>query len=145
MTGDDFTKLVRDLGRLADGPAVTAAVTKAVDQTGARVAATWNAKLYRDGSAKLTGGSITHDTGVAHQFGLFQTDASTPHGAEIIAEIGPKRGNHRQAGIVRLLENGSVHNPPHGYGAGALQEHEDDYEAAIGFAIWAVQKEADLP
>lgn len=147
MTDFDFsqiTKLAADLGTLS-GPAVVEAATKAVDQTAGRVQDAWNGKLYREGNAKLTGRSISYDVGIARQFHLFQTDAvSGADAATIVAEIGPKRGSGKQAGIVRLLENGSAHNVPHGYGAGALQEHEADYEAALGVAVLAAEKGAGL-
>jgi hypothetical protein len=139
-----ITRLALDLGMLSS-PLVVEAVTKAVEHSAAGVKKAWNGKLYRDGHADRTGRSITFDVGVARQFSLFQTDAfSGPDEAAIVAEIGPKRGSGKQAGIVRLLENGSVHNAPHGYGAAALQENEADYEARIGFAIWAAEKAAGL-
>lgn len=140
----ELAKLARDLGKLSS-PLVVENVTKAVEQSAARVKTAWNGKLYRDGHADRTGRSITYDVGVARQFNLFQTDVlSGADAATIVAEIGPKRGSGKQAGIVRLLENGSVHNAPHGYGAGALQESESSFDAALGFAIWAAEREAGL-
>lgn len=142
--GSQLSALARDLGKLSS-PLVVENVTKAVEQHAARVKNAWNGKLYREGHADRTGRSITADVGVARQFDLWQTDAL--HGndaATIVAEIGPKRGSGKQAGIVRLLENGSAHNPPHGYGAAALFESEGDFDVALDFAIWAAEREAGL-
>lgn len=140
----ELTTLARDLGMLS-GPLVVEAVTKATEQSAGRVKTSWNGKLYRDGHADRTGRSITYDVGTAHQFQLWQTDAlHGPDAATIVAEIGPKRGSGKQAGIVRLLENGSVHNAPHGYGAGALAENEADFDASLDFAVWAAEREVGL-
>lgn len=144
LDGSELLTLARDLGKLS-GPLVVEAVTKAVGQSAGRVKTAWNGKLERAGHARKTGGSITYDVGLARQFRLWQTDAlSGPDAATIVAEIGARRGNGRQAGVVRLLENGSAHNAPHGYGAAALFESEADFDAAIDFAVWAAERECGL-
>lgn len=143
----ELSTLARDLGMLS-GPLVVEAAQKAVEQSAARVKAAWNGRLYREGSARRTAGAITYDVGTAHTFDLWQTDAVPRTGGSeqgtIIAEIGPKRNRGRQAGVIRLLENGSAHNPPHGYGAASLLESEGDFDAALAFAIWAAEREAGL-
>lgn len=145
MTDNDFTRLARDLGRLA-GPEIVEAAQAALGTSAAAVADGWDQKLYREGHADKTGRrSVTFDVGVARTFHLWQTDIlSGSDAATLVAEIGPRRGNHKQAGIVRLLENGSINNAPHGYGAGALQEHEAGYEAALDAAVHAVERKAGL-
>lgn len=164
MTDFDFSQLTRlaaDLGHLAEeGTAEN--VRTAVEQSARRVKDRWNGKLYREGHAKLTGRSISYDVGAGAELRLFATDAGdTVQAGEIVAEIGPKRlgsgairaraqakfdgeqapGGGRQAGIVRLLENGSAHNAPHGYGSASLQEEEADFAAGIAFAVAARERE----
>lgn len=153
MTGDasfdfrEFTQLSRDLGRISS-PQVRRNVEKAVEQSARPVKDRWNAKLYNEGHAKLTGKAISYDVGTALDLGLATSvqdalDAGDGSGT-IVAEIGPRKGNHRQAGVVLLLEVGSVHNAPHGYGAAALQEEEAAFEQRVDFAIWAGEREAGL-
>lgn len=145
--GLQLAALARDLGTLA-GPLPVENVTKALDQSANRVKAAWNGRLYREGSARRTGGAVTYDVGVARTFDLWQTDAIPGGGggdaATIVAEIGPKRNRGRQAGVIRLLENGSAHNAPHGAGAASLFESEADFEAALDFALFAAEREAGL-
>jgi hypothetical protein len=128
-----LTTLARDLGELGS-PQFAENLMPAMAATAGLVKSTWNGKLYTEGAASRTGRSISYDVGVAHDFDLFALDADGVKSSTLIAEIGPKTGSGKQAGIVRLLENGSVHNAPHGYGAAAIHEHESDFEAAIAFA-----------
>lgn len=143
----EFTRFSRDLGMLTS-PQVRRNVEKVVEHSARRTKDRWNAKLYREGHAKLTGRSISYDVGTAFDLGIGTTLenalAAGSGEATIIAEIGPRRGSGKQAGVVLLLEDGSVHNAPHGYGAASLAEEEADFEAGIAFAIWAGQKEAGL-
>lgn len=121
-------RLAADIGAAALG--VAPLLEKALGMTSKRVKDDWNGKLYSDGHARLTGRSISYDVTVS--------------GPTISAEIGAKRGEGRQAGIVRLLENGSVHNAPHGFGSAALGENEADFEARLAFAVWAGQERHGL-
>lgn len=143
----ELSRLARDLGLLTS-PQVRQDVEKAVEWSARDVKDRWNNKLYREGHAKLTGRSITYDVGVAHDLGLGTSylDAleAGSGAATIIAEIGPKRGSGKQAGVVLLLENGSVNNQPHGYGAGALHEAEARFEYGIDLALGKIEKEAGL-
>lgn len=139
-----LSELARDLGHLA-GPDTIANVEKAVEVTARRTKDGWNAALYREGHAALTGRSISYDVGVARDFALWQTDAM--HGrdsATIVGEIGPRRGAGKQAGVVRLLENGSAHTRPHGYGSGVLQQNEADFEHGLDLALRTVERRAGL-
>lgn len=123
VDNSDFVQLVADLGKI---PAVAHEnVRTAVEQTAKAVQTGWNEQLYNDGHAFQTRGAISYD--------LIEGFAG------VGAEIGPRRG-YRQAGIVLLLENGSVHNPPHGGGAGALEAQEDDFGARLAFAIDAATR-----
>lgn len=112
-------RLAADIGAAALG--VAPLLEKALGMTSKRVKDDWNGKLYSDGHARLTGRSISYDVTVS--------------GPTISAEIGAKRGEGRQAGIVRLLENGSVHNAPHGYGRAALAANADDFVKGVFLAV----------
>jgi hypothetical protein len=142
-----FTELARDLGRISS-PQVRRNVEKAAEVSARNVKDGWNGKLYNEGHAKLTGRSISYDVGTAFDLGLgtsMQDAVEAGSGAAaVIAEIGPRRGSGKQAGVVLLLENGSVHNPPHGYGAAALAEEETGFEQGIDLALQSVEREAGL-
>lgn len=140
----ELSELARDLGNLSS-PQVVEAVEKAVGHSALGVKNAWNASLYTEGHARLTGRSISYDVGTGQGMRLFAIDPGDTAGpGTIVAEIGPKGGQGKQAGVVRLLENGSVHNAPHGYGSAAIQENEADFEETIAFAIWAAEREAGL-
>jgi hypothetical protein len=147
MTEIDTTqlfKLAADLGSL-DSRGTVEAVTTAMTVTAHRVKDAWNGRLYRDGHARRTGRAISYDVGAAHSFSLFALDEGGANdAAAIIAEIGAKSGGGRQAGVVRLLENGSAHNAPHGYGTAALHENEADFEHGLSLALTAVERAAGL-
>lgn len=135
-TGDTraLRQLAHDLGVLGS-PQTVENVETAVGTTAHLVKNTWNGKLYGPGSAaSRTGGSISYDVGVAHDFDLFAMDLGDVKSSTIIAEIGPKAHRGRQAGVVRLIENGSINNAPQGLGGASLDEHESDFEIAIAFA-----------
>lgn len=138
----DLTRLTADLGKV--GPGVVPNVEKALERTARNVKDAWNDKLYTEGHAKLTGRSISYDVGVARSFHLFALDEGGYDAAALVAEVGAKTGSGRQAGIVRLLENGSVHNAPHGYGSGALAENESDFERGIDAALRDAERAAGL-
>jgi hypothetical protein len=125
---EGFDRLAADLGAVADDAHVN--VRKATEHTADATAKGWNERLYTDGHAKLTGKAV---------------DTTITEGVlGVAADIGARRGSGRQAGIVRLLEHGSVHNAPHGAGAAALEEQLPDFEARLGLALWAGLKDHDL-
>lgn len=145
----EFTELARDLGKVGS-PELRRNVERVVEHSAGSVKDRWNGKLYSEGHAKLTGRSISYDVGTAFDLGIGtslqdQLDAGSG-AAAIVAEIGPRKGNHRQAGVVVLLENGAPAQnlAPHGYGAASLAEEEADFEARLAFAEWAAAKEAGL-
>jgi hypothetical protein len=106
----------------------------AITVTARNVKDAWNEQLYSSGHADRTRGSIDYD--VTALEGVGATVYS--------AEIGARRGISRQAGVVLLLEYGSVHNPPHGYGAGALHRNEADFERGLSLALQAAEQAAHL-
>lgn len=114
-----LSRLAVDLGALA----IEAhhSVRKATEHTADGVAKGWNSRLYTDGHAKLTGKAVDYTI--------------TEGVLGVAADIGARRGSGRQAGIVRLIENGSVHNAPHGAGAAALEEAIPHFEAQLGLAL----------
>lgn len=123
-----FDQLAAEIGKVDDG--AQKQLRQAVEVNSRKVKDAWNSKLYTEGHAARTGRAITYDITVTRD--------------EIAADIGAKRGSGRQAGIVRLLENGSVKNGAHGYGAAALHENERDLEQGVTKALDDAFKQAGL-
>lgn len=128
----EFSALAADIG--AAIPGGKKKFQQALTVTARRVKDDWNDKLYSEGHAKRTGRAITYDLTEFEGFGA----------SVIEAEIGAVRGSGRQAGVVRLLENGSIHNGAHGYGAAALQANQGDFEHGIETAIDDAMNRAGL-
>lgn len=128
----DFTKLAADIGEAIPGGRKN--FRTALEVTARHVKDDWNGKLYSEGHAKRTGRAVTYDIGGFEGFGSTILEA----------EIGAVRGSGRQAGVVRLLENGSVNNGAHGYGAAALHQNEADFERGVTRAIDDSLKQAGL-
>ena len=127
----DLSDLTRLAAAISEVPAAaTKNLRQATEVTSRKVKDAWNGKLYSEGHAARTGRAITYDITVSRD--------------SVEGEIGAVRGSGRQAGIVRLLENGSVHNGAHGYGAGALHENESDFEHGIETAIDDAMNRAGL-
>lgn len=126
----DLHKLSADFGTSAT--ASPTLLRAAVQVTSQHVKDAWNQKLAAGAGPHTprVGRAITYDTEIKS--------------GEISSEIGAVRGSGRQAGIVRLLENGSVHNGGRGYGAAALHENENDFETGIQKATDAALKAAGL-
>lgn len=136
MTGFDHSEIGRltaDLGELTNTHLPREA-RRAVTVTARRVKDGWNGRLYTEGHASRTGRAVTYDLSDFEGFGA----------TVIEAEIGPPTGIGRQAGVVRLLENGSVHNAPHGYGTAALHEQEGDFEHGLDVAARNAERAAGL-
>jgi hypothetical protein len=132
----EFQALRRDLGSL-ERPTRKGA-RQAIERTARNVKDAWNEKLYTEGHASLTGRAITYDVGEGdflHSF--LAVDEESIRSSELVAEIGAKTGSGKQAGVVRLLENGAPARgtAPHGYGAAALQENEADFEHGLDQAV----------
>lgn len=119
----DIDSLIRDLGRVRN---VQPFLKTALTRTSVRIKNDWNSHLYSDGHAARTAGSVTFE---------IKTALSLAGGYDLVSEIGPVTGRGRQAGITRLLETGSVNNPPHGAGSAALHRNEGDFERGIRAAI----------
>lgn len=128
----DISRLAADLGAV---PARAGTfVRQAVEFTARNVKDEWNRQLYDVGHAKLTGHSVTYDVDAVAGAG----------GSAVTADIGPVKGSGRQAGLVLLLEVGSVNNPPHGAGAGALQKNQPDFMRGLGEALRDAERTAGL-
>lgn len=133
IDSSDLSRLAADLGRV---PGLAKRPLRAAITVSARnVKDAWNGRLYSAGHADRTRGSIDYDVTALEGFGV----------TEYQAEIGARRGTGRQAGVVLLLEYGSAHNAPHGYGAAALQQTEADFEHGLSLALQAAEREAGLP
>jgi hypothetical protein len=128
----DFQALAADIGTAIPGGKKN--FSQALTVTARHVKDDWNDKLYSEGHAKRTGRAITYDVSSFEGFG----------GSTIEAEIGAVKGSGRQAGVVRLLENGSIHNGAHGYGAAALQANQGDFEHGVQTAIDDAMRAAGL-
>jgi hypothetical protein len=118
----EFAKLAADI----EAAPKTAAknVQKAVEVTARNVKDAWKEKL--SGATKLpkAAGSITYD--VKGGAGIR---------ADVIeAEIGPDN-SRGQGAVVGKTEFGSPGLSPRGYGHGALQENEKDFERGLSIAI----------
>lgn len=124
----ELDRLATDLG--AQPKEIGKFIPKALAVSARNVKDTWNGKLYNEGSAKLTGHSVTYELKDFAGFGATVFEA----------EIGPVRGSGVQAGIDLLLEYGSIHNPPHGAGAAALEATAPDFEKGIDLAVDAALK-----
>jgi len=131
----DFSALDALSAGLGDIPQATGkAVRTAIERTARSVKDEWNKNLYKDGHAKFTGRAITYD--------IEGSAAAT--GSNLTAEIGAVKGSGRQAGVVVLLEFGSINNPPHGAGHGALQTNQADFVKGMEAAAVDSLKEAGL-
>lgn len=128
IDASQLDRLATDLGAVPDDAHEN--VRKATEHSADGIAKGWNAKLYCDGHAKLTGAAVDYTV--------------TEGVLGVAADIGARRGSGRQAGIVRLLEHGSVHNGAHGAGSGALDEAMPDVEERLSLALWAAMKDHDL-
>lgn len=128
-----LTELSADIGTAIPGG--KGFFRQALEVTARHVKDDWNTSLSAvGGHAKRTARAISYDVTDFQGFG----------GSTIEAEIGAIRGSGRQAGVVRLLENGSVKNPARGYGAAALHANEDDFERGVEQAVDDAMKKAGL-
>lgn len=123
----DFTRLAASIGDA--GRAAPKFFHQALEVTAVDVKKDWNSNLYSSGHPKHTRGEISYD---------IEGDAEG-----LSAEVGPRQGLP-QAGIIKLLENGSINNPAHGYGAGALLKNRENLERGIDRAIDDALKQAGL-
>lgn len=120
----DFSALKKLAADLGDAPKkIGPYLHQAIEVTSRHIKDDWNQNLYKSGHAKRTGRSITYEI-------------ETKPGArsQIKSEIGPIKGAGVQAGVVLLLERGSIWNPPHGAGAKALKANQADFRKGVGQA-----------
>jgi len=111
-------KLTADL--LEVGVEVVPFATKAVAVTALNVKKTWQGKVA--GSVGLSGlaRALSYDVHAK--------------GGAVEAEIGYDK-SRPQGPLGNISEFGSIHHPPRGFGAAALQENQDDFVHGIETAV----------
>jgi hypothetical protein len=117
----ELNQLAADLGAAPKN--IGPYLHQAIETTSRHIKNDWNQRLYKKGHAKLTGHSITYDI-----------EAKAGVVSQIKSEIGPVKGAGVQAGVVLLLEYGSIRNRPHREGAQALKNNIPDFEKGIADA-----------
>lgn len=123
----DFSELDQLSAQLEDAPVVAGPyIRKAVEFSALGLKKLWAGKLSGEQGLPHAPRAITYDIYVFQGFGV----------SVIEAEVGAERGR-LQAPIVTVIEFGSPGNntPPRGYGSGALQETEPDFERGLGKAM----------
>lgn len=141
----DLRSLARDLDRL-ERPTRAGAKT-ALERTARSVKDAWNEKLPSEGHAKLTSKAITYDIHEGNiSFGVAALDEGDVKGSTLTAEIGAVTGSGKQAGVVRILENGAPGRgtAPRGYGASSLHENEADFEHGLDEAVRLAERSVGL-
>jgi hypothetical protein len=123
--GFDFSemnKLAADLGDAGrrDGKKIR----QAVEVTAFKVKKAWADKLKGEPHLPHAPRSIGYD--------LLGTALSSK--SDVTAEIGAETGK-LQAPIVTVIEFGSPHSIPKGYGLAALQENQADFIKGLGLAV----------
>lgn len=107
---------------------------QAVEVSARNIRDTWRDKL--SGSEHVPGGAyaVTYDMGAGESLILDALTGTQGLANSIEAEIGPEID--RAAGpLVGMLEYGTPHTPPTGYGHASLQENEDDFQRGIEKAL----------
>lgn len=119
----DFSEINELAADLGNAPAEAGKkIVQAFQVTSTKVKKGWAEKLEGTPDVPHAPRSITYD---------IASDGKT-----ITSEIGAETGR-LQAPIVTVIEFGAPGNntPPHGYGAGALQENQDDFVHGLELAI----------
>lgn len=130
----ELDKLAADLGNAPKeaGPNIR----KAVEVTAFKVKEAWRDKLK--GTKRMPVAFLTVDYEVNANTSIVRDAFSGIRGGAdtITAEIGSRTGK-RQATFVTVLEFGAPGNnlSPRGYGSGALQENENDFQEGLSIAI----------
>lgn len=123
----DFTELDKLAADLGNAPRDAGKrIRQAVEITARNVKDAWKDKL--EGTEGVPHGAYTI---------TYDLDAKPGDDmSSITAEIGAERGR-AQAPIVTVIEFGAPGNnlSPRGYGAGALQENQSDFEKGLEIAI----------
>ncbi|MFN4000870.1 hypothetical protein [Microcella sp.] len=123
----DFSQLDQMSANLDDAPTVAGPyLRKAVEVSARTLKDKWAAKLEGEPRMKHAHRSITYDISVFRGFGV----------SILEAEVGAERGR-LQAPLVVINEFGAPGNntAPRGYGSGALQETEPDFERGLSKAL----------
>lgn len=120
----ELNQLSSDLGETAlnAGPLINSAVQR----TSINIKKAWADKLEGTPEMPHAARTITYDITTFQGFGV----------SVIKSEIGAERGR-KQAPLVTVLEFGAPGNnlAPHGYGSGALQENEADFQRGLEKAL----------
>lgn len=116
----EIVKLTADLGVVPERAGKN--VIKAVAVTSGKIKTAWRDKLQ--GTKDLPVAFLTIDYDV------------TADGNQVVGEIGARTGR-KQATFVTVEEFGAPGNnlAPRGYGAGALQENEADFQRGLEIAV----------
>jgi len=128
----DVLKLAADLGQVPDNAGPN--IRKAVEVTARNVKETWRDLLK--GSTRIPRGpsSISYDI----------SGVSAVSGSSVTAEIGPTVGAGGVGGLVGMLEYGTPSTAPTGFGAGALQKNEGDFQKGLEIALQQAERKAGL-
>lgn len=123
----DFSEINALAADLGDAPRDAGkSIRQATEISARKIKDAWAKKLEGTPDVPHGSRSITYDLDAKPG-----QDKST-----ITAEIGAEKGR-LQAPIVTVIEFGAPGNnlPPHGYGAAALQENQDDFQKGLEIAI----------
>lgn len=130
----ELDQLAADLGNAPKdaGPKIR----KAVEVTAFKVKEAWRNKLK--GTKRMPVAFLTVDYEVNANTSIVRDALSGIQGGAdtVTAEIGSRTGK-KQATFVTVLEFGAPGNnlAPRGYGSGALQENETDFQKGLEIAI----------
>lgn len=128
----EMDKLAADLGRVPDdaGPKIR----QAVEVASRHIKDAWAEKLVGSERLEHAHRSITYDIGTNVSFLRNAVGSGPVDGAnQIAAEIGPELGR-TQGPIVGLVEFGTPHLSPRGYGHQSLRENEADFIKGLQIA-----------
>lgn len=133
----DFSEINQLAADLADAPRDAGPkIRKAVEVSAFKVKESWRDKLK--GTKRMPVAFLSVDYEIAANTSIVRDALSSLNaGADTIeAEIGARTGK-KQATFVTVLEFGAPGNnlAPRGYGAGALQENQEDFVKGLEIAI----------
>lgn len=127
----ELNKLAADLGEVSKS--IGPFVRKAAEVSARKVRDDWRDSAKGMAHAPAFPYSITYDL----------KGGNAIRGSEIDADIGPDK-SRPQGALGNLIEYGSVNNPPHGLGHGALQRNQEDFVAGLQMAEEDARKKGDL-
>lgn len=133
----DFSEIDKLAADLGDAPRNAGEnIRKAVEVSAFKIKESWRDKLK--GTKRMPIAFLTIDYEVNANVSIIRDLVSSVQGEAdtITAEIGSRTGK-KQATFVTVLEFGAPGNnlAPRGYGAGALQENQADFQEGLSKAI----------